>query len=480
MQRIKFAVVGLLGVGAGFFLHLFVDKRQEEHPEKAASLAVPAVDAVEVRGSTDSMPLIPDRIDGGDFFENNADTELSPFGQLRESNPVLYWKIEGEHRFLLEKKLFEAAALSDPAYAASLLSGIEDEAKEREFAKILIDVWRNIDPIAAYNWYCSVSAGFPEADSIVFKENIFSSLSRMEPAYAWGLLDQIDDPEYKEVLLMDLASGWTAKNPEESFNWLESMARDPDVPPSMLKLCYGIAMNTYVEMNPEGASLVVARLLPGELQSQLTATVAQKLAEKDMDHAIDWILQLESSDARASGFLAVISNYAEGNPGMVLDSVLANPDLSTRGIEVLSEAFSVVCANNPELAAGRLEEVPGEARAEVVQSMMASWIQNNEAEAIEWLNSQEPGPSLDAGAGVVAERYFEDQPTYALAWACVVSDGEKRAGLLNTLVESANMNSLKQIYLAMQQAPLDYEEQSALLEKIDNRLRDEYTILVMP
>lgn len=400
--------------------------------------------------------------------------------QLAEQNPAAHQRIQQENQLAMLKAIFSETAKSNPAYAASLLDEMTDQDVKDSLVDDLILAWVDTNPKAAFGWYTHLNQDFDQGDHEYFMDSIVVPLARMNPEYAWSIIDQIENGNRKEMMLEEIAGGWVSKNPEAAFDWLESLTANKKISSSELKNCYSTAMTKYMEINPVEAARIVMELNSNSLQCELVEPAVRHLAQENLNSAMDWVLQLNTKTARETGINEIITSFADKQPELVLDFVLNNLDHSADGLEQIGSAFSTASERHPELAVKMLKDAPEDTRNQLVGTIAFNWLDLDEDKASKWLISQPAGPKLDVGASSAALHYLRDKPEMAFEWACAVSNQEKRKKLLNELVEYSDINKLKEVYLAVNNAPLTAAERAPLEALLDKRLNDEYATLVLP
>lgn len=481
MKKIWCAATGIAGIGIGYLLHS--SPRQTTDNVSRPSAVMPASSREQQTGPAENISSLKKAAQRQTHPAEKGTTDATQsdlLNQLAGRNPARYREIQSIHEMNMLRELFGELAGSDPAHAAALLNGIHDPETRQALTQKLISSWSETDPKATYRWYQNHEGQIAESDKEFYLENILSPLAKQEPEYAWSIINTIQNPDQKEMMLMDMANNWIAKDSSAAFNWLKSLMEKNDISPTTLKNCYSMAMTKYMEIDLDGASRIISELESESLQVQLMEPMIQKLAETDLYEAMAWIQNLSNPAAREAGMTELIYNQGNNNPEAVLNYALMYAAPTEAGMDLISTAFLEVGDLTPDLAAKKLMQVPDKIRPQIIESLTLNWLDQDEEEAIKWINKQPAGPSLDAGASQAAQHYLNENPTQAIHWACKIGDPEKQTTILSEIIEYADRNDLEELCRVFKNASISPADRVALQTQLNDRINDEYAELILP
>lgn len=229
--------------------------------------------------------------------------------------------------------------------------------------------------------------------------------------------------------LFTVVGPWARKDPEAAWEWYQKKRESDDFSNGMM-----------------GASMYLNAIFSG-------------MASRDLDGAIDRLLQLEDDQDRmmaASGialsstdskarqrFLdrtasldeetrktlrqGIVSQWAMMEADKAMDWVRALP-AEERSSLLDSVSYSFMMGNPEKGAAFLLEDATEENLPRRYALIVNSWANRNPNAAGEWLNRQPPGPAQDEARGSFAMTVSRRDPESAMEWAKTISDENRRFG----------------------------------------------------
>ncbi len=172
-----------------------------------------------------------------------------------------------------------------------------------------------------------------------------------------------------------------------------------------------------VELDPELAREAFDHLDPkGAVRQRMVEHLAMRLAEVDLDNAVQWAGTLESDDERSLAFgnvaLVISSDDPEAAAKLLSDSGVASRDFDVATVQVI-QRWAV---KSPAAAAAWVTLFdPGDARAAGLKEIASAWGDQDAPAAFTWVAGIEDATlhaeAVNGIAEAILERSEEDQRT---------------------------------------------------------------------
>ena len=409
---------------------------------------------------------------------HQSSPETTLIDRLASSNPKLYQKLMAKYQKSALIDMISEMPVEDPKSMLSMLDEVRDPKVQMAIIEKLTDYWSRSDPKAAYTWLQSQKDRIDENRYGHFRQTIFEGMIAQDPEHAWKLINTMNDPEVQNALMEQLASGWVAKNPEQAFNWLESIAQT-GTDPNQVAEYYSLMMQTYIQVDPYKATTVIKDLEPGRMLDMLVFPAAGRLAADDLGGAMEWVQSLDSRSTE--GVLkSLIARHANGSADAIFDH-LFDPSYAPKiSKTLLASAFYSISEHYPERAVAKLDMVPEDARPEAMAAIARNWLHSDEKKASEWLENQLPAEVRDTVLEASVSHYMYTNPVKAMTWAVTINNPEKTEELLTSIINEAEEKHLYDIQQSLDQAALSDVLRTRLQSQLDQRTNHRFSQLVLP
>lgn len=399
---------------------------------------------------------------------------------LREVNPALFGEIQAELGDVLMGRMIEKLAGVDPAAAASFVEKLSHGLRA-EATLQLAQRWSRKDPGAALAWYEDQRAVLPDD---LYREGlgaVLAEYARHDPSYVFRLTATHPDTSLRDELLDHVAEGWARRDARGAIEWLASLTGH-DVSPAQLTRSYTAVMEVYLKENPQEAARAIAGLESQTLQAALIPQVAGELAERDWTAAVDWLGTLSTEPARRAAVEAMVVLCLPSDPRRAFDLLQSSPDLFSDAGGFGREAYFALASAAPSIVKDRFEQIPAAAKPAAVASLSEVWLSqgNTVQEVTSWVDVLPPGPQFDEGAFALAHHLAGESPAAAIEWVNRVDAVERRYELFQRVVDLAGGEDLAGVATTLVTAELSKADRQRLQARLDARLRDEFSTLVLP
>ncbi len=249
-------------------------------------------------------------------------------------------------------------------------------------------------------------------------------LADRSPAVAIDFINALDDDDERSEYVSWLAYYVSLSDPNEALQYADQFTavRDGEY--------YRRVINQLIAR--ENPHAVIERLLAsgnpvrtgGEFHSAVSA-----LAKKDLDAAMRYFEEVQSTVMRRSLSSAIVAEMAKTDPLAALEWAVANDDGQPGGLRM--EALVRIASVDPQLALTEALKTPGlQQRSNAVGSVMQQIARRNPVDAVALLEQiEDPGEKLDASQQLLNSWINQDAEA-ALEWILTL-DGEGSDRLLS-------------------------------------------------
>ncbi len=362
-------------------------------------------------------------------------SSMSPDGIVKLMKSLKRFGEDQEHEDLAggmgallaaQQMVIEHVVGDDPAAVLSALAVAGQGMQNGGYYKDVLRGWAARDPEAARRF---------------FEQNTLQDSSADAKAIAGALV--------REMVKTD---------PEGTFRWLRGLKAPftDDVAHDALQTLShydGVKAGQLLEQNND------LKKAP-----EFVAAMTAGWARTEPDKALDWALKLPSNIA-ADGIKTAVGIWAEKDFPAALTAVTALQ--GEQRASALNGLTSGAGGPHFKELLPLVEALPESAdRASAVGSLVNSWVDKSQEEAVTWLANQPAGASRDQGAIVVALKTMEADPQSALEWAASINAKDQREQGVDGLIDAWLKKDPKAARAWVQQsARLSETDRARLLEK---------------
>jgi hypothetical protein len=160
-----------------------------------------------------------------------------------------------------------------------------------------------------------------------------------------------------------------------------------------------------IETDPELAREAFGKITTDSVDKiPLIQHFAMRMADEDVDAALEWASTLESEREAAAARVRIALVVADADParaaGLLSEHGLANREFEVAVVQVLQHWTG---KSPPDAAAWVAMFPPGDFRKEGIRTVLSQWTQNNPQATFSWLADQsDEGIRMEAGDAIVA------------------------------------------------------------------------------
>jgi len=472
--------IGYLAVGMTcFIIGTTLPSRQSSDRSQQAGLEVNRTsNSAQKRPKQDTPRIESFAIGTG----NQLSGEEHLLNQLATIDPSIYERIQHQTKANALCTMLEELCRVNPAEAARLLANADDATLATSKTALYLQLaqqWSLTDPNAAYAWINTQKENISPTIMNGSLAYIAANMAMTTPTKAIELLGSISDKSIHEMTRSEIANTWVVNDHEGAFKWLESLSQT-DIPNDTLNRYYASMMKTFISVDPFKAAQLVEQLDAFDLQKNLSAHVAAKLSQVNLQGAFNWVNSLSNEESRLAGIREIVHMQQSSHPEEVVNFLLTQPKFTAQTQHLLIKAFETLAFNDDAYAIDLLERLPKSAQPDIAESVTYGLLSKDERFAMEWINSQPPGQILDGAAGVMVLERIESDPLGAIEWANKITDQTRRNKLLRDLSAYARPEDLPAIQQSINRSNLSPIQRTLIDELILDRLRDTYASYVTP
>lgn len=347
---------------------------------------------------------------------------------------------------VLEERITEETLVhlfgESPEDALSFLT----ENLEEEFYQKVLKRFTALDPGLVYRWITANPPPIEPAELDGLKVEILVVLAGVDPLTAATFSNELNDSDLSKSVILSAAETLGGRDSAAAFDWLETLSRNPEIPPSTVTSSYRLILSEYAKENPYQAAELVGGLESVQLQRLLAGDVADGLAAVDINSAFDWLGKLPDRAAQASGWSDLLESANTEQQQLVLAQIFSQPELFTGDSILQTNLIHELSEHSVE---GLVAQFPSafseENQSVAARVVVAQWLKNGDLDqAVEWTQSQTTGQAREEAAAVIAENYaFSQQDALTgLQWANTIETPEARLRVYESIASRSDVSAL--------------------------------------
>jgi hypothetical protein len=331
--------------------------------------------------------------------------------------------------------VYDAWATRDPAGAAAGLGQLKDVNQRRNALYAVMNQWGQRDPAGALAWARQVPEPGMRLEAM---RHVFGQMGGRDPEQALAMASDL--PKHQQVQMHKaVLGGWAQSDPEAAEKWI--MGRTDKIEQQQMILA---AVDYLDWMAPDRAGAMLTKLAPGSARDQalqnlvrnwswndaagardftqslpeaeqkrLHATVAEALAGRNPEEAMDYLKEHPIDDPAHEAWARLARSITDqASPEKALEWARGLEDEVTRR-KALPEIFSLMAASDPAAAARAVLDLPaGSSREESLARIGGQWAGNNFEDALGWARGLS-GKDRESALGAVLNQGAPHQPTSA-------------------------------------------------------------------
>jgi hypothetical protein len=429
---------------AGIVLGRVSSPARHEQEQKSEAVvttikAKPGIKRSHVAPATLARPSMPavTIIPGGSLFDG---VEVHELESLARAAALSTDDIENES---LLRVLVSEWAKRDPVAAITFAQGIER-------TDLMYDALRQMAKQNAGDALCWIEQHVKLADRKRYLEvAVFQGLAKTDPKAAVSFVEQIPPGAQRDRLLSVTVRQWAEQDIHAVFDWLETAEQTPQ-----FASMYTEVMGDYIEQDAVQAASLVAEMESCENKLCLAPQVACKLAEQDVDHALEWVQEL-AGDEKKYSLMGVLDRWASGPDGKeALIYILEHSD-EHEYQDLLATVAVKMSLNHPEELEAAFESMSASDQIVAAEQLAAVYSRDDSDKCNEWLASLDAGPVRDSAV----ERALQTFTSSDVSMAFSLSESISSDSLRKTQIREVMTTWIPVDY---QSAELALNESSAL------------------
>ena len=273
-------------------------------------------------------------------------------------------------------------AASDPRAAAdyltnNVLGGGGDDWMLRRTAGSLASEWAKQDSDAALAW----ANNLPDEVKGDAMNNIVEQLTSQDPLEAAKVAMGFEG-EQRERSLRTIADQWSRNSPEDAVKWAESLTVEGKTQ------ALEEAVESWVGKDTDAAVAYMAKMDQGERDTIMKEVVEQwgRKGAEAQPEAAEWVASQPEGKGKVDATGEIVGQWMRSDSEAASTWLGGQPegDAKDRGISALLRDRSV--REDPEVAVAWADEISNqEMRSEQVERSARSWLANDRAAALEYL-----------------------------------------------------------------------------------------------
>ncbi len=414
-------------------------------------------------------------------IESVADSEVyESLLLLKQLDPVGFQQVHNSMSDTLLLAMVEQIGPSSPEGVARVLESLGTEQRA-ELSIVLVEGWCESDPKGALTWLESQRNYLSNEEFKLGLGDVYAAYAKRDPAAVYRTIEESDDSEFRDRMVVRVASAWADLDMSKAVSWLEEMDTERYSPGAYTE-SYLRVMKRYATSDPEGAALIIGQLESEELKQKLVSPVVSALFEKDEDGAVEWLTSIENRETREEAVKHLIRSTADVDSGVAIDLLLSQPGLFSGNQEFEREVWDAVVQADLDGAIKAFAIIPEEGRAAAAEAVVWSWLaeRRDMATLEDWYLDLDGGAARDGAASAFAEHYVDKDPVSALVWAGNIEEDSERVGLMKTIIRNADASSLPHLVGNLVSMNVPAVEQAILADEVESRFGETFTPLVLP
>jgi len=300
--------------------------------------------------------------------------ELAPAAAF---DAVMNWS-EGVSKVQVLHAIVASYAHRNVHAAASAVVHLPPGRARNDAVEIVAEIWAGSDATAALNWVGTLPPdGFP-IDRAVRK--VYFVWVHENPASASSAIAQYPSGDYKNALVMNVASDWASSDPAAATVWANTLANA-----SERELALASVIESWADADPRAAADYALKLSPVGLQQRALSSALTRWAGQDPENALNWIEKHCDGGLESTTVSAVLNVWAPVSPDSAGRWVENLPGGPLRESAIASYIDAVKSWNPAAGAKLALQSADPSARILRVEQCLRLWLLWDPAGAGSWL-----------------------------------------------------------------------------------------------
>ncbi|CAA6679386.1 MULTISPECIES: hypothetical protein [unclassified Lentimonas] len=391
----------------------------------------------------------------------------------------------------LGTSLFDAVPVGDFERMARTAAASSSAVDNQSLLRVLISEWAKKDPLSAvmyaqevnrtdlvYESLHQMAQQNPDeafswiernksvdGDSRYLTMAVFQGIAQADPVDAVARVEQMPIGSQRDELLSITVNQWAQQDVYAAFDWLETAEMTPQFP-----YLYNQMMGSYIEQDPFQAAALISDMEPCENKRNFVSQVACKIAERDVDYALEWVQALDGED-KTYALQGVMDRWSSTNATAALGYIMNHQEAPD-----YQSLFTTVAMNmahkDPEALAGAFETMDEWGQITAGEQLAAAYSLNDPNRGIEWLKSLKPGAIQDAALGKALETYKNSNVPLAFTLSETISSESLRKEQIRQVMSVwVPVDQLAAEQALQASAALSSTEKEALLNEVYSSLK---------
>jgi hypothetical protein len=268
----------------------------------------------------------------------------------------------------------------------------------------------------------------------MFELLIANEWSKFDPAGAAQWVEAL--PRRRQArLAYQIADAFVAQQPGEALAWALRISRTPG------RNLWSHMIGLLAQQNPQEALRTAKAAESPAQRSRAMAAALRTIAAQDPALAISYLEDIPAGPERAQTAVEIAIKMAETSPETALEWVASLSDRQAR-IMVMMNLSSRMAWEDVEAAAQLVDRVPQEARQHWIANVAEAYVEQDPAQAIQWVRQFESEASYESIVSQFASSLAMRDPEAAFELVEGATDGAQRDQMLvNILMSGAAQQS---------------------------------------
>jgi hypothetical protein len=351
------------------------------------------------------------------------------------TSPEEAWKrsanvADSTARWQLQSAIVAAWANDEPERAFAHVAAMPASWQRDELLQLATTELARSDPRLALEMVAAVDVSQPQ----MFELLIANEWSKFDPAGAAQWVEAL--PRRRQArLAYQIADAFVAQQPGEALAWALRISRTPG------RNLWSHMIGLLAQQNPQEALRTAKAAESPAQRSRAMAAALRTIAAQDPALAISYLEDIPAGPERAQTAVEIAIKMAETSPETALEWVASLSDRQAR-IMVMMNLSSRMAWEDVEAAAQLVDRVPQEARQHWIANVAEAYVEQDPAQAIQWVRQFESEASYESIVSQFASSLAMRDPEAAFELVEGATDGAQRDQMLvNILMSGAAQQS---------------------------------------
>lgn len=305
-------------------------------------------------------------------------------------------------------------AKKDP-YAAIAYT---QELGRSDFAYDVLEQWARHSPDEALSWIQQNENNGGQRRYL--KMGVYQGMAQTDPLGALERVERLSVSAQRDELMAIVIDEWAKQDVHSVFAWLETTELTPQ-----FSNIYSQAMGRYIEQDPVTAASLISEMRHCDEKVSFASQAAVKLAEHDVDYALEWVETLDSR-AKKYALQGVIDRWSKGDDADAALDYVINDDVNLDFKNLFTAVAINISHSNPDLLTDAFDQMNEVQQQISAQQLAQVFSVDNPDRGLDWVRSLAPGVVQDAAIESTLRSFKNTNVAEAFELSEIISDASMR------------------------------------------------------